>query len=100
MKILIGRKPKGGKSMGVSFINLLKRGISSKVFMVSTSLAMGGLFLGRGTLGTLNLCSFLAGVSMFFGLIKEKVAPRVLMISSILSILEGSRSWNLMVSKV
>ena len=52
MKILLGIKAKGRKSIGVSFINLSKRGISSKVFTVSTSLAIGGLFLGRGTLGT------------------------------------------------
>src|ERR1041385_4134416 len=101
MKILLGIKPKGRKSMGVSFINLSKRGISSKVFTVSTSLSMGGLFLGRGTLGTsLNLGSFLAGVSTSFGLIEEKVVPRVLVISSILSSLEGSMSWNLIISKV
>ena len=52
MDILLGRKPRGGKSMEDSFIKLSKRGISSKVFTVSTSLEMGGLFLGRGTLGT------------------------------------------------
>ena len=52
MKILLGRKPKGGKSIEYSFIKLSKRGISSKVFTVSTSLAIGGLLLGRGTLET------------------------------------------------
>src|ERR1044071_4354783 len=81
-----------------SFIKLSKRGISFKVFTVSTSLAIGGLFLGRGTLG--NLGSLLAEVSTFFGLIEEKVVPRVLMISSILSILERSVSRDLMTSKV
>src|ERR1041385_591290 len=83
-----------------SFIGLSKRGISSKVFTVSTSLAIGGLFLGRGTLGTLNLGSLLVEVSALFGLIEEKVVPKVLMISSILSILERSVSRDSMTSKV
>ena len=47
-----------------------------------------------------NLGSFLAGVSTFLALIEDKVVPKVLMISSILSILDGSKSWDLMVSKV
>src|ERR1041385_5247211 len=84
-----------------SFIKLSKRGISSKVLTVSSSLAIGGLFLGRGILGTLlNLGSLLAEVSALFGLIEEKVVPKVLMISSILSILERSVSRDLMTCKV
>src|SRR3954469_6468208 len=50
MKMLLGIKSKGGKSIGVSL--KLKIGISSKVFTVSTLLALGVLALVRGTLGT------------------------------------------------
>src|SRR3954470_16003171 len=49
IKILLGIKSKGGKSIGVS---KLKIGISSKVFIVSTLLAIGVSALARGTLGT------------------------------------------------
>src|SRR3954470_21637096 len=52
IKMLLGIKSKGGRSIGVSFINLFKIGVSSKVFKVSTLLAMDGLCLVRGTLGT------------------------------------------------
>src|SRR3954470_8589635 len=50
MKMLLGIKSKGGKSIGVS-LNL-KIGVSTKVFTVSTLLAMGVFALARGTLGT------------------------------------------------
>src|SRR3954471_15704785 len=45
MKILIGIKENGGRSIGVSLLILFKKGISSKVFTVSTPLAISGLFL-------------------------------------------------------
>src|SRR3954470_9374021 len=50
MKMLLGIKSKGGKSIGVSL--KLKIGVSSKVFTVSTLLAMGVLAFARGNLGT------------------------------------------------
>src|SRR3954466_5733627 len=52
MKTLLGIKAKVVRSIGVSFLILFNRGISSKFFIVSTPLAIGGFFLGRGTLGT------------------------------------------------
>ena len=52
IKMLLGIKSKGGRSIGVSFINLFKIGVSSKVFTVSIPLPIGGLIFGRGTLGT------------------------------------------------
>ena len=50
IKMLLGIKSKGGKSIGVSL--KLKIGVSSKVFAVSTLLAMGVLAFARGALGT------------------------------------------------
>src|SRR3954471_19656876 len=52
MKILLGIKSNGGRSIGDLFIKVFKIGISSKVFTVSTPFAISRLFLGRGTLGT------------------------------------------------
>src|SRR3954470_12675665 len=52
VKTLIGIKAKVVRPIGVSFLILFKRGISSKVFTFLTPLALGGFFLGRGTLGT------------------------------------------------
>src|SRR4051812_36176806 len=99
IKRLLGIKSKGGKSIGVSL--KLKIGVSSKVFTVSTLLALGVLALARGTLGTLrDLGSFFAGVSSFLVLIEEKVVPKVSITSSIFSILEDFSSRDLIVSKV
>src|SRR3954465_5549040 len=50
IKMLLGIKSKGGKSIVVSLE--LKIGVSSKVFNVSTLLAIGVSALARGTLGT------------------------------------------------
>src|SRR3954470_2548445 len=98
MKMLLGIKSKGGKSIGVSL--KLKIGVSSKVFTVSALLAIGVSALARGTIGTsTNLGSFLAGVSSFLVLIEEKVVPRVSITSSIFSILEDFSSRDLIVSK-
>ena len=52
IKIVLGIKSKGGRSIGVSLKDLIKIGVSSKVFTVSTLLAIGVLALDRGTLGT------------------------------------------------
>src|SRR3954469_18166983 len=97
--MLLGTKSKGGKSIGVSL--KLKVGVSSKVFTVSTLLAIGVSALALGTLGTqTNIGSFLAGVSSFLVLIEEKVVPKVSITSSIFSILEYFSSRDLIVSKV
>src|ERR1043165_7746812 len=99
MKMLLGIKSEGGKSIGV--LLKLKIGVSSKVFTVSTLLAIGVLSLARGTLGTsTNLGSSFSKVSSFLILIEEKVVPRVLITSSIFSILEDSSSRDLILSKV
>src|SRR3954463_13411156 len=97
MKMLLRIKSKGGKSIGVSL--KLKMGVSSKVFTVSTLLAMGVRALARGTLGT-YLGSLFAGVSSFLVLIEEKVVHRVSITSSIFPILEDFSSRDLIVSKV
>ena len=49
---LLGTKVKVVRPIGVSFLILFRRGISSKVFTVSLPLAIGGSTLVFGTLGT------------------------------------------------
>ena len=50
MATLPGAKEKVVIPIGISFLILFKRGISSKVFTVSTPLAIGIFVFGLGTL--------------------------------------------------